>query len=72
MYWTPPGPRAPLIRSKIFTDAGKTRRLGISAAFNGTRFAGSVPVGRDAGANAGDVASLLERLAAFIRGGGAR
>jgi len=71
MNWTPPRPRNPLIRSKLF-DAGKTRRLGISAVFNGTRFAGSVPVGRDAEANAGDIASLLEQLAAFIRGGGAR
>ena len=72
MNWTPPGPRNPLIRSKIFTDSAKARRLGISVAFNGTRFAGSVPVGRDANANAGDVAGLLERLAAFIRGGGAQ
>ena len=70
MNWTKPGPCTPLIRSKLFMDAGKTQRLSISAAFNGTRFAGSVPVGRDATANAGDVAGLLERLAVFIRGEG--
>jgi hypothetical protein len=69
MNWTKPGPRAPLIRSKLFNDAGRARRFGVTAAFNGTRFAGSVAVGSDACANAGDVASLLERLAAFIRGG---
>lgn len=70
MNWTQPGPRTPLIRSKLFNDQSRERRLGVTASFNGTRFAGSVPVSRDARANAGDVASLLERLAAFIRGGG--
>jgi len=69
MNWTKPGPRTPLIRSKLLKEAGSVPRLGITAAFNGTHFAGSVPVGADATANAGDVAGLLERLAAFIRGG---
>lgn len=71
MNSTKAAPRAPLIRSKVFIDTGKTRRLGISAAFNGNCFAGSVPVGHDATADAGEIATLLESMAAFIRGGGA-
>jgi hypothetical protein len=62
-------PRLPVIRSKLFADAGAARRLGITAAFNGRQFSGSIAVGRDAEADAGEMAGLLERLAAFLRGG---
>ena len=61
-------PRWPAIRSKLFRDAGE-RRLGVTAAFNGDRFSGSVPVARDATADRHDIATLLERIAAFVRTG---
>jgi len=62
-------PSPPLIRSKLFADAGRPRRLSVSVAFNGRQISGSVAVSRDAETDAGEVAGLLERLAAFVRGG---
>lgn len=62
-------PRMPNIRSKLFRDRGRTPRLGVTASFNGEQFAGSVPVDADARTSAGDIAGMLETLAAFIRRG---
>jgi hypothetical protein len=65
----PIDPMPPRFRARRFTDAGGAPRFGISVAFNGTRFSGSVPVRGDDRTDAAGVAQLLESLAGFVRRG---
>jgi hypothetical protein len=62
-------PIRPQFRARNFTDAAGKRRFGISLAFNGSRFTGSVLTHSDNRADPGGVAHLLEALAAFVRRG---
>jgi hypothetical protein len=62
-------PMPPRFRARRFTDAGGARRFGISVAFNGNRFSGSVPVHGDERTDAAGVAQLLESLAVCVRRG---